>query len=85
MEFIFRKPNDIGNLEELEKKVSYYEKSFRHFLYLSEKINYIPESDTYIIFPNRYFKFYIEVTKKDYSYSIVEEVFSQRRERNDGE
>ena len=84
MEFYFTKPKDIESLEELEKKVSYYEKSFRRFLYLSEKINYIPTSDEYIIFPNKYFKFYIVVSNKDIGYPIVEEVFKQRREENDG-
>lgn len=80
MEFYFTKPKDIESLEELEKKVSYYEKSFRRFLYLSEKINYIPESDTYIVFPNKYFKVYIAISNKDIAYPIVEEVFKQRRE-----
>ena len=88
MEFYFRTSKDLEkleHLEELEKKVSYWEKSFRRFMYLSEKINYIPETDTYIVFPNKYFKFYIEVSNKDIGYPIVKEVSEQRREQNDGE
>lgn len=88
MTFYFRNSNDLEKLEkleELEKKVSYYEKTFKHFIILCEKINYIPTSDTYIVFPSKYFKYYIEVSNKDIAYSIVKEVSDQRRERNDGE
>ena len=81
MEFIFTKPKDIESLEELEKKVAYYEQSFKRFLITCEKINYIPTSDVYVIFPNKYFKVYIEVTKKDYSYPIVEAIYNQRTGR----
>ena len=85
MTFLFTKPKDIESLEELEKKVSYYEKAFKRFLYTCEKINYIPTSDIYTIFPNKYFKVYIEVSNKDIAYPIVEEIYNQRGGRNDGE
>lgn len=81
MEFIFTKPKDIESLEELEKKVKYYEQSFKRFLITCEKINYIPTSGTYIVFPNKYFKFYIEVSNKDIAYPIVEEIYNQRTNR----
>ena len=81
MEFIFTKPKDIESLEELEKKVAYYEQSFKRFLITCEKINYIPTSDIYTIFPNKYFKVYIEVTSKDIAYPIVEEIYNQRTNR----
>ena len=81
MTFYFTKPRDIDSLEELEKKVSYYETSFKRFLITCEEINYIPTSYTYIVFPNKYFKFYIEISNKDIAYPIVEEIYNQRTNR----